>query len=92
MLIGTHSDMMEKREVMDEEIKESADSLKYGYFITSALDGTNVDVAFQELAKVILSKSKKEEKEIKGFIFFWLIIVGSVNLGEIQQSKSGCAC
>lgn len=66
MLIGTHSDMMEKREVSDEEIKESADSLKYGSFITSALDGTNVELAFKELAKVILSKSKKEEKEIKG--------------------------
>lgn len=57
---------MDKREVSDEEIKASAESLKYGYYITSALDGTNVDVAFQELARVILSKSKKEEKEIKG--------------------------
>ena len=68
MLIGTHGDLMDKREVSDEEIKESADSLKYGYYITGALDGTNVDVAFKELARLILSKSKKEEKKIKGMV------------------------
>ena len=58
--------MMDKREVSDDEIKTSADSLKCGYYITSALDGTNVDLVFQELAKTILNKSKKEEKEING--------------------------
>ena len=57
--------MIQNRQVSDEEIKQSADSLKYGYFLTSAVDGTNVNEAFREMAKIILSKSKKEEKEIK---------------------------
>ena len=92
MLIGTHGDLMDKRQVSDEEIKESADSLKYGYYITSALDGTNVDVAFKELARLILSKSKKEEKKIKGMVLIKTMNIGSVNLEEMPKEKSGCAC
>lgn len=66
ILIGTHGDMADKRTVSDEEIQDCANSLKYPYFVTSALDGTNVNEAFQAMAKLILTKSKKEEGEIKG--------------------------
>ena len=52
----------------DEEIQDCANSLKYPYFVTSALDGTNVNEAFQAMAKLILTKSKKEERAIKGTV------------------------
>ena len=68
ILIGTHGDMADKRTVSDEEIQDCANSLKYPYFVTSALDGTNVNEAFQAMAKLILTKSKKEERAIKGTV------------------------
>ena len=40
--------------------------MNYSFFVTSAVDGTNVVEAFRALAKLILNKSKKDEKEIKG--------------------------
>ena len=66
ILIGTHGDLQDKRTVSDEEIQECASSLNYSFFVTSAVDGTNVVEAFRALAKLILNKSKKDEKEIKG--------------------------
>ena len=68
ILIGTHGDMADKRTVSDEEIQDCANSLKYPYFVTSALDGTNVNEAFQAMAKLILTKSKKEERAVKGTV------------------------
>jgi len=85
--------MIQNRQVSDEEIKQSADSLKYGYFLTSAVDGTNVNEAFQEMARIILSKSKKEEKEIKnGKIIEFLLFLETVDLSDVKKEKSGCAC
>ena len=85
--------MIQNRQVSDEEIKQSADSLKYGYFLTSAVDGTNVNEAFQEMARIILSKSKKEEKEIKnGKTLVFLLIIETVDLSDVKKEKSGCAC
>ncbi len=49
----------------DDEIKECAASLNYKYFITSAVDGTNVETAFQEMGRLILSKTKNEEPSMK---------------------------
>ena len=65
ILIGTHGDLTDKRQVSDEEIKECASSLKYKYFVTSAVDGTNVEAAFQEMSRLVLSKTKTEEHSMK---------------------------
>ncbi|KAK8789663.1 hypothetical protein JH06_0658 [Blastocystis sp. subtype 4] len=83
ILIGTHGDLQDKRTVSDEEIQECASSLNYSFFVTSAVDGTNVVEAFRALAKLILNKSKKDEKEIKGT---------PVALSDIKKEKNGCAC
>lgn len=60
-MIATHGDQLDKRQVSDEEIRERAASLKYSYFITSALDGTNVNEAFRAMGSLILNKSKNDE-------------------------------
>ena len=65
ILIGTHGDVQDKRQVTEDEIKDCASSLKYKYFVTSAVDGTNVDAAFQEMGRLILSKTKSEESDIQ---------------------------
>ncbi|KAK8821733.1 RabX1 [Blastocystis sp. ATCC 50177/Nand II] len=82
ILIGTHGDVAEKRQVSDDEIKECAASLNYKYFITSAVDGTNVETAFQEMGRLILSKTKNEEPSMKS---------PAVNLDQMKE-KNGCAC
>lgn len=65
MLIGTHGDLMDKRVVSDEEIEQCATNLKFSFFITSAVDGMNVEQAFCELARLVLAKTKQDEKEIE---------------------------
>ena len=51
---------MSKRVVSDEEIEQCANKLNLPFFITSAVDGKNVSEAFQELAKIVLHKTKNE--------------------------------
>ena len=74
-MIATHGDQLDRRQVSDEEIKERAAALNYSYFVTSAVDGQNVNEAFRAMGSLILKKSKKdaegmseeEEEEIDAF-------------------------
>ena len=70
MLIGTHGDLVDKRAVSDEEIKQCADSLKLPFFVTSAVDGKNVSEAFQELARIVLSKTKQHDSTIASMCLY----------------------
>ncbi|CBK21029.2 uncharacterized protein [Blastocystis hominis] len=64
ILIATHGDQLDRRQVSDEEIKERAAALNYSYFVTSAVDGQNVNEAFRAMGSLILKKSKKDESEM----------------------------
>ena len=63
-MIATHGDQLDRRQVSDEEIKERAAALNYSYFVTSAVDGQNVNEAFRAMGSMILKKSKKDESEM----------------------------
>ena len=63
-MIATHGDQLDRRQVSDEEIKERAAALNYSYFVTSAVDGQNVNEAFRAMGSLILKKSKKDESEM----------------------------
>lgn len=65
ILIATHGDLLDRRQVSDEEIKERAAALNYSYFVTSAVDGQNVNEAFRAMGSLILKKSKKDENEME---------------------------
>ena len=49
MVVGNKSDLSQTREVNEETAKEFAKSQNLFFFETSALDGTNVEKAFQSL-------------------------------------------
>ena len=83
ILIATHGDQLDKRQVSDEEIRERAASLKYSYFITSALDGTNVNEAFRAMGSLILNKSKNDESGMDS---------APVDLSKMNKRSGGCAC
>jgi GTPase SAR1 family protein len=63
--------MQDKRQVSDDEILERASTQKCKYFITSALDGSNVNEAFQEMGRQILNKSSNEEKNINSMLCYF---------------------
>ncbi|KAI8384980.1 ras family-domain-containing protein [Radiomyces spectabilis] len=59
MLVGNKSDLADNRAVSTEEAKEYATDLEMLFFETSALDATNVDVAFQTIFQRIYDKIPK---------------------------------
>jgi Ras-related protein Rab-5C len=50
-LIGNKYDLIDKREVPENEAQETANELKAFYFETSALTGYNIDLLFQDIAE-----------------------------------------
>ena len=61
MLVGNKSDLEEKREVITEEVEKKAQEQKLAFCETSALNGKNVEYAFENLINEILKKVEKEK-------------------------------
>ena len=61
MLVGNKSDLEEKREVNTEEVEKKAQEQKLAFCETSALNGKNVEYAFENLINEILKKVEKEK-------------------------------
>lgn len=61
IIVGTKTDLEEKRVVTIDEAKDFADKLGYMYIETSAKSGLNVDNAYLLLAKTIIEKTKSKE-------------------------------
>jgi Ras-related protein Rab-1A len=57
-LVGNKSDMSDKRKVTFEEGQELAKTYKIGFLETSAKNASNIDMAFQSIAKNIIDKMK----------------------------------
>ena len=60
LLVGNKSDLEEKREVQVADVEKKAEQYKVAFCETSALDGKNIEYAFETLINEI---SKKVEKE-----------------------------
>ena len=61
MLVGNKSDLEEKREVITEEVEKKAQEQKLAFCETSALNGKNVEYAFENLINEILKKVEKDK-------------------------------
>ena len=61
MLVGNKSDLEDKREVITEEVEKKAQEQKLAFCETSALNGKNVEYAFEKLINEILKKVEKEK-------------------------------
>lgn len=65
MLVGNKSDLKDKREVKREDAIEFANEKHIGFIETSALEGLNVDIAFErviaEIYRVISTSQTLEE-------------------------------
>ena len=65
ILIGNKNDLKEQREVSTEEGENKAKMFKMAYMETSALDGNNIENAFNELINTVYKKNYlKYEKEL----------------------------
>ncbi len=66
VLLGNKSDLVDKREVTTEEGKEKAKINKFAFIETSALNGKNIDKAFNELITDVYKKNHEFfEKTVK---------------------------
>ena len=66
VLLGNKSDLVDKREVTTEEGKEKAEKNKFAFIETSALNGNNIDNAFNELITDVYKKNHEFfEKTVK---------------------------
>ena len=63
LLIGNKSDLKDKRQVTGEEAAKKAEELKVAYCETSALEGYNIDFAFDTVVEEV---SKKNNEDING--------------------------
>ena len=61
MLVGNKSDLEEKREVITEEVEKKAKEQKLAFCETSALNGKNVEYAFENLINEIFKKVEKDK-------------------------------
>ena len=66
MLVGNKSDLEDKREVQIDEVKKKAEQYKIAFCETSALEGKNIEQAFDSLIDEIAKKVEKEKlSEVK---------------------------
>ncbi|CDW84508.1 gtpase ypt3 [Stylonychia lemnae] len=69
LLVGNKVDLVEKREVTKEEAAQFAEDQHLAFVETSALDGNNVDLAYErvikEIQKVVLAQEQQESQEIE---------------------------
>ena len=64
ILVGNKIDLKEERVIDTEQLQNFANKKEMNFYETSAKDGTNVDLIFTELAKLILEdKSDQQIKE-----------------------------
>ena len=65
ILIGNKLDLEKNREVNTEEVKKKAEELDIPYFETSALNGSNIEHAFDVIVGEMFNRFGKEEIEKK---------------------------
>ena len=63
MLVGNKSDLNDKREIIEEEVKKKAELYNVAFCETSALEGKNIEYAFENLINEITKKVEKEREK-----------------------------
>jgi Ras-related protein Rab-11A len=66
MLVGNKSDLKEQREIAEEDAKKKAELYNAAFCETSALEGYNIEYAFENLINEITKKVEKEREEKVG--------------------------
>ena len=64
MIVGNKSDLAQHREVSVESIEQFTTANRLAYTETSALDGSNVQLAFESLIGQVYNQQKKKPKEV----------------------------
>ena len=85
ILLGNKSDLESDREISLEEGKEKAKFYKLAFMETSALNGNNIDAAFDELITDVFKKQNnmfKKDKNIK-------LNNDSIDLANIDEKDGG---
>ena len=65
LLVGNKADLTDKRKVTYEEGMELAKQYKIDFIETSAKNSINVEIAFQNLSKIILEKINSAQQNTK---------------------------
>ena len=63
MLVGNKSDLKEQREIAEEDAKKKAELYNAAFCETSALEGYNIEYAFENLINEITKKVEKEREK-----------------------------
>ena len=89
ILLGNKNDLENEREVKTEEGEMFAKNNDMAFMETSALNGTNIDIAFKSLVEEVYSKCHKEFESVTNVE----IMKGSIiNLDDNQDDKSKSKC
>ena len=63
MLVGNKSDLKDKREISEEDVQKKAKLYNVAFCETSALEGKNIEYAFESLVNEITKKVEKEKEK-----------------------------
>ena len=66
MLVGNKTDLKEQREIFEEDVKKKAEQYNIAFCETSALEGYNIEYAFESLINEITKKVEKERENKNG--------------------------
>ena len=92
ILIGNKLDLEKNREVMTNDVKRKAEELKVGYFETSALDGSNIEHAFDVIVEEMSKKIPVEDINVKKVINNNKVINIDVNNKDDKNKKGIFGC
>ena len=92
ILIGNKLDLEKNREVMTNDVKRKAEELKVGYFETSALDGSNIEHAFDVIVEEMSKKIPVEDINVKKAINNNKVINIDVNKKDDKNKKGIFGC
>ena len=63
MLVGNKADLKDQREISEEDVKKKAELYNVAFCETSALEGKNIEYAFEYLINEITKKVEKEREK-----------------------------
>ena len=92
ILVGNKLDLEKNREVMTNDVKRKAEELKVGYFETSALDGSNIEHAFDVIVEEMSKKIPVEDINVKKVINNNKVINIDVNKKDDKNKKGIFGC
>jgi len=92
ILIGNKLDLEKNREVMTNDVKRKAEELNVGYFETSALDGSNIEHAFDVIVEEMSKKIPVEDINVKKVINNNKVINIDVNNKDDKNKKGIFGC